>query len=341
MSDIDKSEPRHRPVMLAEVLDALAPKPGETIVDGTFGAGGYTRAILDQGASVIAIDRDPTAIAAGRLLADANTERLRLVEGRFGALAEHVEALGYAAVDGVVLDVGVSSMQLDEAERGFSFRFDGPLDMRMSQSGESAADVLNSADEREISRILWVFGEERRANAIARAITARRVEQPLRRTLDLVEICERVLGRPRRDEIHPATRTFQALRIYINGELDELAEALESAERVLCEGGRLVVISFHSLEDRIVKRFFADRTRDRAGGSRHAPVAEVPDAAFRLIMKGAAEPGEDETRLNPRARSAKLRAGIRTAAPARAVDALAIGVPQATPRQTTKARARG
>lgn len=319
---------RHVPVMLDAVLAHLSPKAGEVHVDGTFGAGGYTRAILATGAAVIAIDRDPTAIAAGRALEAEAGGRLTLVEGRFGDLDDHVRDAGLSQVDGVVLDVGVSSMQLDEADRGFSFRFDGPLDMRMSREGRSAADVVNTEAEREISRILWTYGEERRANALARAIVRRREEAPFERTKDLADLCERVLGRPRgRDEIHPATRTFQALRIHVNGELDELARALGAAEAVLGEGGRLVVVSFHSLEDRIVKRFFADRSRERAGGSRHAPETGVPEPTFALLAKGAVEPDEAETAANPRARSAKLRAGRRTAAPARAVDAEALGVP--------------
>ncbi|MCW1838653.1 16S rRNA (cytosine(1402)-N(4))-methyltransferase RsmH [Prosthecomicrobium hirschii] len=327
-------DPRHRPVMLAEVIAHLAPRPGEVHLDGTFGAGGYTRAILGAGASVIAVDRDPTAIRAGQALAEAAEGRLTLVEGRFGDLDAHVRATGRETVDGVVLDIGVSSMQFDEAERGFSFRFDGPLDMRMGGDGPSAADIVNNAEENEIARILWVYGEERKSGPIARAIVRRRAERPFERTRELADLCEAVLGRAKKPhEIHPATRTFQALRIHVNGELDELARALGAAEAVLAEGGRLVVVSFHSLEDRIVKRFLADRSRERAGGSRHAPETAVPDPTFVMIAKGAVEPGEAETAVNPRARSAKLRAARRTGAPARAIDAEALGVPDPAPRR--------
>ncbi|MEJ1161553.1 16S rRNA (cytosine(1402)-N(4))-methyltransferase RsmH [Prosthecomicrobium sp. N25] len=330
---------RHVPVMLGPVLAHLAPKPGELHVDGTFGNGGYSRAILAAGAAVIAIDRDPDAIARGQALVGGSGGRLTLVEGRFGDLDEHVRAAGHMSADGVVLDVGVSSMQLDEAERGFSFRFDGPLDMRMSRSGPSAADVVNATPERELGRILYLLGEERKANQLARAIVRRRESTPFVGTRDLADLCERVLGRPRRDEIHPATRTFQALRIHVNGELDELARALGAAERLLSEGGRLVVVSFHSLEDRIVKRFMADRSRDRAGGSRHAPETLVPDPTFTLLAKGAVEPDAEEVAANPRARSAKLRAARRTAAPARAVDAAALGVPEVETRGSGRGRA--
>jgi 16S rRNA (cytosine1402-N4)-methyltransferase len=324
--------------MLAEVLDQLDPKPGEVHLDGTFGAGGYTKAILARGATVIAVDRDPGAVATGNALAAESDGRLIMVEGRFGDLDGHARAAGHADIDGVVLDVGVSSMQLDEATRGFSFRADGPLDMRMAQAGPSAADVVNSASERELARILWVYGEEKRSGAIARAIVERRAVAPLTRTAELAELCERVLGRQRFGEIHPATRTFQALRIHVNGELDELGRALGAAEAVLKEGGRLVVVAFHSLEDRIVKRFLAERSRERAGGSRHAPDQSVPEPTFRLAARGALEPSAAEVEANPRARSAKLRAARRTGAPARPVDLAEIGVPDPEPRAKGRAR---
>lgn len=319
--------------MLAEVMSALSPKPGETIVDGTFGAGGYTRAILGAGAQVIAIDRDETAIAAGEALVTASDGRLRLVHGRFGDLDAHMDEFAISQVDGVVLDIGVSSMQLDEADRGFSFRNDGPLDMRMGREGPSAADVVNTLPERDLGRIFWVFGEEKRANALARAIVTDREAEPFTRTRQLAGLAERVVGggRWRPDDIHPATRAFQALRIFVNGELDELAHALAAAEKVLKPGGRLVVVSFHSLEDRIVKRFFAERSRERAGGSRHQPETSVPEPTFRLLDKGAMTAAAAETARNPRARSAKLRAGIRTAAPARPVDFAELGVPSVAP----------
>jgi 16S rRNA (cytosine1402-N4)-methyltransferase len=245
---------RHIPVLLTEVLEALEPKTGEVIVDGTFGAGGYTRAILAAGASVVAIDRDPDAIAAGRELERQSGGRLRLVQAPFSTLDEHV-----GRVDGVVLDIGVSSMQLDEAERGFSFRADGPLDMRMAQAGLSAADVVNGFKAGDLARIFGFLGEERHAGRIARMIEARRQKRSFERTLDLADAIETHIGRKPGDKIHPATRVFQALRIYVNDELGELAKALFSAERALKPGGRLVVVTFHSLEDRIVKRFIADR----------------------------------------------------------------------------------
>ncbi len=320
----------HLPVMLDEVLARLAPTAGEVHVDGTFGAGGYTRAILATGAEVIAIDRDPTAIEAGQGLVAESAGRLRLVPGVFGELDAVVNGLGLEAVDGVVLDIGVSSMQLDRAERGFSFRFDGPLDMRMGCEGESAADVVNTADERVLTRMLWVYGEEKRSGAIARAIVEARKIKPFETTRELVKVIETV-NRPKPHEIHPATRTFQALRIHVNDELGELVRALAAAERVLKPGGRLVVVTFHSLEDRIVKRFFADRSRREAGGSRHAPRATVEEATFDLPMRGHDEASEVEVADNPRSRSAKLRAGVRTAAPARAIDARALGLPDATP----------
>lgn len=322
---------RHRPVMLAEVLAALAPAPGQRIVDGTFGAGGYSRAILEAGADVIAIDRDPDAIAAGRAIEAAAGGHLTLVHGRFSDLDTHAAAVAggdgdHSLVDGVVLDIGVSSMQLDEAERGFSFRFDGPLDMRMSQQGPSAADLVNRLPEADLARLLWLYGEERRSRAVARAIVERRAEAPFTSTLELARLIERVV-RKSGDGIHPATRSFQGLRIAVNRELDELIGALTAAERVLRPGGRLVVVSFHSLEDRIVKRFLADRSRERAGGSRHMPESAVPPPTFRLESRGVTAPGEQETRTNPRARSARLRAAVRTEAAPRPLDPAEFGVP--------------
>ncbi|MCF3936436.1 16S rRNA (cytosine(1402)-N(4))-methyltransferase RsmH [Acuticoccus sp. M5D2P5] len=300
--------------MLEEVLAHLAPSPGEVIVDGTFGGGGYTRAILEAGANVVAIDRDPAAVARGRALSET-MPRLQMVEGTFGMLDAHAEAAGHDKVDGVVLDVGVSSYQLDEAERGFSFRFDGPLDMRMGGDGPSAADICNRADVSDLAHLLRTFGEERRAGAVARAIVEAR---PIARTGELSAICERAV-RASKDGIHPATRTFQALRIAVNDELGELARALTAAERILSEGGRLVVVAFHSLEDRIVKRFLTERT-GTGGGSRHLPPQAVSAPTFSLIARKPVLPGAAETALNPRARSAKLRAARRTDAPARPVD---------------------
>jgi 16S rRNA (cytosine1402-N4)-methyltransferase len=322
----------HIPVLLAEVVAALQPVAGGTFVDGTFGAGGYTRALLDAGASrVIAIDRDPTAIERGQPLVTESAGRLTLVQGPFSKLDQHAADAGASIVDGVVLDIGVSSMQIDEAERGFSFRSDGPLDMRMSLDGPSAADILNTADPRDIARILSTFGEEHKAGRIARAIAARREAAPLTRTHDLVAAVESVLGGKRFGEAHPATRTFQAIRIYVNGELDELADALAAAERLLPPGGRLAVVTFHSLEDRIVKRFFAERSRTTAQGSRHMPDLAVPPATFRMTAKQPVDPSEAEIAVNPRARSAKLRFAVRTEAPPRALDFGMLGVPTLEP----------
>jgi 16S rRNA (cytosine1402-N4)-methyltransferase len=316
----------HVPVMLAEVLADLAPVAGETHVDGTFGAGGYTTAILASGAAVVAVDRDPTAIAAGAPLVAAAAGRLRLVEGTFGDLDRHLVDLGIAAVDGVVLDIGVSSMQLDRAERGFSFRADGPLDMRMSVAGETAAEIVNTADAATLAHVFRVYGEEKRAGTIARAICEARRTRPFATTRDLAGLIEQTVG-SRFGEIHPATRVFQALRILVNDELGELVRALAAAERVLRPGGRLVVVGFHSLEDRIVKRFFADRSRTEAGGSRHAPRVEVAPATFERIGD-VVTAGDAEIAVNPRSRSARLRAGRRTAAPARDLDAAALGLPR-------------
>ncbi len=322
----DEDRP-HLPVMLDEVLARLAPKAGEIHVDGTFGAGGYTRAILGTGAEVIAIDRDPTAIAAGQDLVAASQGRLRLVPGVFGELDELVSSVGGEAVDGVVLDIGVSSMQLDRAERGFSFRFDGPLDMRMAIDGESAADVVNTADERSLTRIFWAYGEEKRAGQVVKAIIEARKTAPFETTRQLVKVIETVIW-PKANEIHPATRVFQALRIHVNDELGELVRALLAAERALKPGGRLVVVTFHSLEDRIVKRFFADRCRTEPGGSRHAPRVSVEPATFKASMRGHDEATAAEIAGNPRSRSAKLRAGVRTEAAARGIDAAALGLPR-------------
>ncbi|HOV04107.1 MAG TPA: 16S rRNA (cytosine(1402)-N(4))-methyltransferase RsmH [Kaistiaceae bacterium] len=319
---------RHVPVMLEEVLHFLAPARGGFVIDGTFGAGGYTRALLSAGADVLAIDRDPDAIARGAALVAKANGRLCLLHGRFSELDAHARGIGRSGADGVVLDIGVSSMQIDEAERGFSFRFDGPLDMRMERSGPSAADVVNEMPERDLARLIALFGEEKKSGYVARAIATRRAERPFETTADLADVVGRAVGRRFDDTIDPATRTFQALRIYVNAELDELAEALGAAERILKPGGRLVVVSFHSLEDRIVKRFLADRSRTHPGGSRHMPEANLPPATFTLLAKGAETPGEAECAANPRARSARLRAAVRTDAPARAIDMAALGVPQ-------------
>ncbi len=317
---------RHLPVLLSEVIAQLAVREGGVYIDGTFGAGGYTRANLAEGGRVLAIDRDPAAIAAGRALEAGSAGRLKLVEGRFSDLDAHAEAAGFVPADGIVLDIGVSSMQLDEAERGFSFRLDGPLDMRMGQSGPDAAAIVNGASTKDLARIIGILGEERKAGRIARAIVAARDTTPILRTLDLAEIVASAAGPQGAQRIHPATRTFQALRIFVNRELEELAEALAAAERVLCEGGRLVVVAFHSLEDRIVKRFLQERS-GRIAVSRHAPLIEGPAPTFVLATRHAVEAGDAEVSKNPRARSAKLRAATRTDAPPRAIDFRALGVP--------------
>lgn len=306
---------RHIPVLLPQVLDALAPLNGSQIVDGTFGAGGYTRALLQAGASVVAVDRDPDAIEAGRPLEKENAGRLRLVEAPFSELDN---AAGGPA-DGVVLDVGVSSMQIDQPDRGFSFRLDGPLDMRMAQSGMTAAQAVNTFDAGDLARIFGFLGEERHAGRIARAIVRRRDKKPFERTLELAEIVEATIGRNPRDRIHPATRVFQALRIFINDELRELARALFAAERILSPGGRLAVVSFHSLEDRIVKRFITERSGTQ-GGSRHLPDMQALVPTFAKAGSKPVVADEAECAANPRARSAKLRAAVRTAAPARGAD---------------------
>jgi 16S rRNA (cytosine1402-N4)-methyltransferase len=298
----------HTSVLLNEVLAALNPEAGQTIIDGTFGAGGYTRAILATGAEVIAFDRDPTA--AGFAEAVRVTGRFRLIEDRFSRMEAYVER-----ADGVALDLGVSSMQLDEAERGFSFMRDGPLDMRMGGEGPSAADLVNGESQEELARIFFVYGEEHKSRRIASAIVRRRVEAPFTRTLDLAEVVERALGGRKGAKVHPATRTFQALRIAVNEELAELEAGLDAAERLLVEGGVLAVVTFHSLEDRIVKAFFTERAGRLPGGSRHAPpkiAARAP--TFTLVFNGAKAASEAEVATNPRARSAKLRAGVRTAA---------------------------
>jgi 16S rRNA (cytosine1402-N4)-methyltransferase len=303
----------HAPVMLSEVLQALAPRDGGIYVDATYGRGGYSRAILEAAeCQVYGIDRDPEAVAAGRAMAADYAGRLDIIDGRFG---EMDRLLPVAAVDGIALDLGLSSPQIDQAERGFSFRHDGPLDMRMSGSGPSAADAVNSLPERELADILWRLGEERRARQVARAIVAARQQQAITRTGQLAEIVRRVV-RPGKDGIDPATRTFQALRIYVNDELGELERGLGAAERLLAPGGRLAVVAFHSLEDRLVKRFLRGRSSAAPRASRHQPEADTaPAATFELLSRQALRPGASECAANPRARSARLRAASRTAAP--------------------------
>lgn len=313
----------HIPVLLPEVVAGLRPVDGGSYVDGTFGVGGYTRALLEAAnCTVYAIDRDPEAIARAEVLAKEFEARLVPIQGRFGEMDQLVRAAGAEKVDGVALDVGVSSPQLDDADRGFSFRQDGPLDMRMEKSGPSAADVVNEASEAELADIIFHLGEERFARRIARTIVSARMDGAILRTSQLAELVRRMVPHAKRDrkQIDPATRTFQALRIHVNAELDELDHGLAAAERLLSPGGRLAVVSFHSLEDRRVKVFLRNRSGKSAGVSRHAPgaIAEAsgPKPSFKTITGKPQLPTEDEQRRNPRARSARLRVAERTDAPA-------------------------
>lgn len=322
---------RHIPVMLSEVLTALQPRAGAIIVDGTFGAGGYSEAILKAAdCKVIAIDRDPEAFRLSGRLAEKYPGRLMAVLGRYSEMVEIAASAGFSAVDGVTLDLGVSSMQLDEPARGFSFLQEGPLDMRMGEGGPTASDIVNAMPERELAEIIFKLGEERRARAIAKAIVARRAEKPITTTTELADIVVRVLGRKRDETKHPATRTFQALRLYLNEELDELARGLSAAERLLRAGGRLAVVTFHSLEDRIAKRFLASRSAPPPRASRHLPEArsEIIAPSFRLLNRRPLEPSRAEIARNPRARSARLRTAERTAAAAHPLDLAALGVPR-------------
>lgn len=305
---------RHIPVLIDEVVTVLAPAPGTVMVDGTFGAGGYTRALLSAGADVIAIDRDPDAIRDGAAMVEEFDGRLTLAHGEYSRLDTIAADAGCDRLDGVALDIGVSSMQLDQAGRGFAFAADGPLDMRMAQSGETAAEWIDRASESEIADTLYLYGEERQSRRVARAIVAAR---PLTRTGDLAAVVRKALGHRPGAPKDPATRSFQAIRIAVNDELGELERGLEAAERALSPGGRLAVVSFHSLEDRIVKQFLKDRSGSRAAGSRHMPaVADTgPAPTFKEVSK-AVRPGEAELARNPRARSATLRTAVRTDAPA-------------------------
>ncbi|MGB3314778.1 MAG: 16S rRNA (cytosine(1402)-N(4))-methyltransferase RsmH [Albidovulum sp.] len=311
----------HIPVLLRPLLEAVAPVSG-TWIDGTFGAGGYARGLLEAGSErVIGIDRDPMVFRMAEDWAAAYGDRLRLVQGTFSDM----DQLAGEPVDGVVLDLGVSSMQLDQADRGFSFQKDGPLDMRMGDSGPSAADLVNEASETEIADILYHYGEERASRRIARAIVAAR---PFQMTLQLVHVIERCLPRPKPGQSHPATRSFQAIRIAVNDEFGQLADGLEAAERALKPGGQLAVVSFHSLEDRIVKRFFQLRSGGEGQGSRYAPARAEVIPAFTQKSRKAIGPDDQELAENPRARSAKLRVGIRTEAEAGPVDRSALGLPK-------------
>jgi len=304
----------HVPVLLDEVLAALAPAPGDVVVDATFGAGGYSQALLEAGARVHAFDRDPDAIREGAALEARYAGRLSLHPHRFSGMAEEMRRIGVLSVDAVVMDIGVSSMQLDQAGRGFAFSSDGPLDMRMSQEGDSAADFLNRAAEEEIADVLYKYGEERQSRRVARAIVAAR---PLRTTGDLARVVRKALGYHAGAPKDPATRSFQAVRIHVNAELEELEIGLRAAEVLLREGGRLAVVSFHSLEDRIVKRFLREAAGATARASRHLPEAAPAAAPTFAGLSRAIRPSDAETLRNPRARSATLRAAVRTSAPAR------------------------
>jgi 16S rRNA (cytosine1402-N4)-methyltransferase len=307
----------HISVLLGEVIESLSPRDGGVYVDGTFGAGGYTVAMLNAAqCSVIGLDRDPGAVARGRALEAAYPNRFTMIETRFGEMDEALRVQGVNQVDGVALDIGVSSMQIDEAERGFSFSKDGPLDMRMEQAGPSAADMVNLTEEEALADIIYRYGEERLSRRVAKAIVGARKEKKFERTQELASLIRKVVPK-HADGIDPATRTFQALRIAVNDELGELERGLAAAERLLAPGGILAVVTFHSLEDRVVKSFLKSRSGEAAQPSRHLPAAHRgPSPSFTLLQRRAIKASEDETRRNPRARSAKLRAACRTEAPA-------------------------
>ncbi|BAQ68352.1 S-adenosyl-methyltransferase MraW [Rhodovulum sulfidophilum] len=318
------ADPPHIPVLLRPLLEAVAPVSGLWL-DGTFGAGGYSRGLLEAGADrVIGVDRDPSVADLAASWAAGWGDRLQLVEGVFSELDRHAEA----PLDGVVLDLGVSSMQLDQAERGFSFAKDGPLDMRMGAEGPSAADLVASASDTALADILFHYGEERASRRIARAIVKARAIAPIVTTAQLAEVVARCLPPHRPGQTHPATRSFQAIRIAVNDELGELVRGLEAAERALKPGGKLAVVTFHSLEDRIVKRYLQVRSGQAAGGSRYAPEARPDPARFELVTRRAVAPDPTELEANPRARSAKLRVAIRTGEPAGPVDRARLGLPK-------------
>ncbi len=322
-ADPTTTEKPHIPVLLRPLLAAVSPVSG-TWLDGTFGAGGYTRGLLDAGADkVIGVDRDPLAFEMAAGWADAYGDRLVMQHGVFSCMDEYAQDL-----DGIVLDLGVSSMQLDQAERGFSFMKDGPLDMRMSQQGESAADLVNTATEEQLADILFHYGEERASRRIAKAIVKARADEPITTTLQLTEIIESCLPRSKPGQSHPATRSFQALRITVNAEYEELFQGLMAAERALKPGGQLAVVTFHSIEDRMVKRFLQARAGKTGRANRYAPETQQDQPQFTLKTRKAVGPDEKELAENPRSRSAKLRVAIRTDAPAGDIDARAIGMPQ-------------
>ena len=308
----------HFPVMLPEVLSVLMPKDGEVYVDGTFGAGGYTRAFLEAAdCTVIAIDRDPAALSRANDLKAEFGERLIFIQGRFGDALDLVNAAGYKQVDGFVLDVGVSSMQFDEANRGFSFRFEAPLDMRMdTSSGQTAADLVNTMEEEDLANLIYKYGDERKSRYIARRVVEERAKGPIETTIQLADMIRDVVFKSPKDKIDPATRTFQALRIAVNDELGELERGLSAAENLLKDGGRLVVVSFHSLEDGIVKSFLYERAGKTPAPSKYLPVGpQGADPSFILSPKKPLDPSVAETSQNPRSRSARLRGAVRTSFP--------------------------
>lgn len=308
-----KATAPHISVLLREVLDILSPRDGGVYVDGTFGAGGYSKAILDAADCIVyGIDRDPFAIGLGEKMAEKYAGRLVMLEGCYADMEKLLASRGQLSVDGIALDIGVSSMQIDEADRGFSFMRAGPLDMRMSSKGRTAAEVVNEESEAELARIIFVYGEERRSRAIARVVVERREVRPFTSTVELAEAVASVV-RPTGKGIHPATRTFQALRIFVNDELGQLVKGLAASERLLTPSGRLAVVSFHSLEDRRVKNFLSARSEGRARPSRHVPVNdEGPAPSFKLIKRGTIKAQEDELAVNKRSRSARLRGAVRT-----------------------------
>jgi 16S rRNA (cytosine1402-N4)-methyltransferase len=310
-----ESVPLHIPVLLSEALKALDPRDGDVMIDGTFGRGGYARAILDHAKTCVwAIDRDPEAVRYGHEIEKLYLGRFKILKGRFGQMKELLSAHGVEQADGIVLDLGVSSPQIDDPARGFSFRGEGPLDMRMEQEGPAAADVVNTLEEKALADLIYTLGEERFSRRIARKIGETRAKRPITTTQQLADLVRSVVPRSK-DGIDPATRTFQALRLYVNDELGELQRSLEDAEHILKPGGRLVVVSFHSLEDRCVKIFLRDRARTSASISRHVPPREIRQApTFELITRRAVCPSLEECRSNPRSRSARLRAARRTSA---------------------------
>jgi len=317
------SDDPHIPVLLGPLLDAVAPVTGRWL-DGTFGAGGYARGLLEAGADhVIGVDRDPSVFEMARAWAGRYDDRLTLVQGEFGDLDAHAGG----PLDGVVLDLGVSSMQLDQAERGFSFRKDGPLDMRMGDSGPTAADLVNGLDDTALADILFHYGEERASRRIARAILRERAKGPITGTLQLAKTIESVLPRAKPGQAHPATRSFQALRIAVNDEYGQLADGLEASERALAPGGKLAVVTFHSIEDRMVKRFLQQRAASGGQGNRYAPAQDIAAPAFEILTRRAIVAEPDELAINPRARSAKLRVARRTDAPAGSADRASLGMP--------------